>query len=81
MTYRKHGHVPSDDEIAKEGFKAFGPRRPAFVPTKDDFARAYRDLAVGDPEEGLELAKELAGLWPGWFGYPMWPFGWNDDDL
>lgn len=82
--YRKHGHEPTDAEIALHGFKAFGPARPEYVPTKDDFARAHTQLATGDPGELKELAEELADLWPGWGGcWPGYFYGYNaalDDD-
>jgi hypothetical protein len=82
VTYRNHGHVPSDDEIAAVGFKAFGPRRPPFEPTKDDFQRAHADTATGDPGELAGLAAELADLWPGWFPCFPWGYGycWDDDE-
>jgi hypothetical protein len=83
VTYRKHGHVPTDDEIAKTGFKAFGPRRPPFEPTKDDFRRAYADTASGDPDELAGVAAELAALFPSsWVPCFPWGYGycWDDDE-
>lgn len=62
MTYRKHGHTPTDDEIARYGYQAFGPRRPDFVPTKDDFARALAQCATGDADELKGMAGEGGGL-------------------
>lgn len=63
MTYRSHGYVPSDDEIARLGVKAyeaFGPRRPLFVPSEEDFKRAAGDLAPGDDgEEYAAVAEAL----------------------
>lgn len=67
--YVGHGHEPSDDEIARHGYRAFGPQRPAFNPTRDDFRRALGDCATGDPDELGGLAEEMSGLWPGW----VWP--------
>jgi hypothetical protein len=64
VTYRPHGTVPSDEDIARLGFKAFGPARPAFVPADADWERASRDLATGDPEELVDLAAEVAAYWP-----------------
>ena len=89
MVYRQHGHKPSDVEIEKLGYKAFGPTRPAFVPTPDDWQAAARDVATGDPDELADVAEELADLWPerhaaGWgFAFPGYPgYGfwmWDDD--
>lgn len=80
MTYRRHGHKPSDAEIAALGYKAFAPARPPLEPTADDWQRASRDLATGDPSELGELADELADLWPAPLP-PWWPWGyWFDPD-
>lgn len=82
MVYRKHGHEPSDVEIAQHGFKAFGPRRKEFTPTKDDFQRASRDLATGDPDELADVAEEVAEWWPQAAWYPFhfgFGYGWVDD--
>lgn len=82
MTYRKHGHTPTDDEIARYGYQAFGPRRPDFVPTKDDFARALAQCATGDADELKGMAGEVAALWPRACCPPFWPwaYGWDDDE-
>lgn len=78
MTYRPHGHTPSDAEIAAHGYRAFGPRRPPFVPTKEDFARAAGDTATGDADELAAVGEEVAGWWPQlqW----VWPWGYLTDD-
>lgn len=77
MAYRPHGHEPNDGEIARLGYKAFGPRRPPLVPTKEQFARAGEDMATGEPEELADTAAEVAGWWPG--PIPFWPWGYDDD--
>lgn len=63
VTYRSHGHVPDDGEIAALGYRAFSPLRQPFVPTADDFRAAARDVAVGDPDEQA-VAVEVAAYWP-----------------
>lgn len=60
MVYRQHGHVPSDKEIENLGPRAFPPRRPAHVPTAEEFKRAAEDLAPGD--DGEEFAAVADGL-------------------
>jgi hypothetical protein len=79
MTYRQHGHVPTDNEVAALGYKAFAPKRPPFTPTKKQFAQAAEDVASGDVEELAETAAVVAGWWP---ELPRWPwaFGVYDDD-
>ncbi len=82
MVYRKHGHQPSDDEVERLGYKAFGPTRPAFVPTPEDWQAAAQDVASGDPDELAGVAAELAELWPGRHGWGSFPgyWAWWDDD-
>jgi hypothetical protein len=77
VTYRTHGHEPSDREIASLGYKAFGPRRPPFVPTAEQFQRAAEDLATGDDEELAETAATVAGWWPQQVMF--WPWGYLND--
>lgn len=86
MTYRAHGHEPSDEQIAKEGFKAFPPKgkpmRPGDEREKALMAGWLPACATGDADELKELAVELADLWPG--GYPCFPWAygytWDDDE-
>lgn len=75
--YAKHGHVPSDDEIAKHGLRAFAPTRDPYEPTKDDWLRASRDVATGPPDELRDLSVEVADYWPGVF-FPL--YWWGADD-
>ena len=78
MTYRPHGHDPTDSEIEKYGFKAFGPKRPPFVPTAEQFQRAAEDAATGDDGELAETAATVAGWWPK--AVMFWPWGYLADD-
>jgi hypothetical protein len=81
VTYRQHGHVPTDQEVAALGYKAFAPKRPPLVPTAEQFVRAAGDVASGDAGELAETAVEVAGWWPQPLP-PWWPWGyWYDDDL
>ena len=76
----RHGHEPSDQEIAAHGYRAFAPARPPFVPTKEDFHRAHSHCATGDPDELAELGQQLADLFPGWWPGYFWGWPGIDDD-
>ena len=78
--YVRHGHEPSDAEIAAHGYRAFAPHRPAFVPDKDDWQRALKDCATGPVEELRDVSVEVADYWSGWHPFLMWGMGADDDD-
>lgn len=82
VTYKPHGHVPTDDEIAQLGPRAFAPVRPPFEPTVEQCQRALADCATGDVDELGEAAAKLAELWPGGgYGFMAHMYGyWIDDD-
>jgi hypothetical protein len=81
VTYRQHGHVPTDQEVAALGYKAFAPLRPPLVPTAEQFVRAAGDVASGDAGELAEVAAEVAGWWPQPLRWPWAFFGHDADDL
>ncbi len=68
MTYRPHGFVPSDEIVAREGFKAFAPKgepiRPGDDREKQMMAEVHRFDATGDPDELADVAAEVADYWP-----------------
>ena len=88
MGYRDHGFNPSDETVAKEGFKAFPPRgtplRPGDEREKALMERMGADAATGDPGELAGVAARLAALWPGSsparFFAMTYGYDWDDDE-
>jgi hypothetical protein len=65
--------------IAHLGYKAFRPKREAFVPTDEDFQRAARDIGPsveGYEREALEMAQSIRqAFWMEQSVFYGWPAG------